>query len=316
MLVKRVIFVCFLVLVSIGSIAYMNSKYDKLARYPYELTEQQRTLILENMSEDQIEYIIEYAIYHSVFIDDLQLDGYNVFLNEYYRQLEYHSYTGNRQLIIDVGNIAYEKNMSVEQITGLLYHYRYDQVLSYLSNTQTQNLKPDPNSVDTVILESETIMDFVPRDIVNILYAPTLYDDEIMIRREAESALGALCTAMEEQFESECGTMYISKGYTPYEELVVEFEEAIAQESDKANLLIPGHSEYQLGLLVDIGFKNVKQEDLSESLQYIWLLENMKEYGFILRNPAYPNVIRYTGVEAAQAIDTFDSSIEAYYDEK
>ena len=76
---------------------------------------------------------------------------------------------------------------------------------------------------------------------------------------------------------------------------------------------IPGHSEHQTGLAVDL---NGPDET------YAWLAENCWDYGFILRYPDdkieltgiiyEPWHYRYVGVEAAKQINELGMCLEEY----
>lgn len=84
---------------------------------------------------------------------------------------------------------------------------------------------------------------------------------------------------------------------------------------------IPGTSEHQLGIAVDI---NADKEKSSNEEVYEWLAENAYKYGFILRYPqgkeditgtAYePWHYRYVGEEAAEEIFNRQICFEEYFD--
>lgn len=84
---------------------------------------------------------------------------------------------------------------------------------------------------------------------------------------------------------------------------------------------IPGTSEHQLGIAVDI---NADKEKSSNEEVYEWLAENAYKYGFILRYPqgkeditgtAYePWHYRYVGEEAAGEIFNRQICFEEYFD--
>ncbi len=86
-------------------------------------------------------------------------------------------------------------------------------------------------------------------------------------------------------------------------------------------LAIPGTSEHQLGIAVDI---NADKEKSSNEEVYEWLAENAYKYGFILRYPqskeditgtAYePWHYRYVGEEAAEEIFNRQICLEEYFD--
>lgn len=84
---------------------------------------------------------------------------------------------------------------------------------------------------------------------------------------------------------------------------------------------VPGTSEHQLGIAVDI---NADKEKSSNEEVYEWLAENAYKYGFILRYPqgkeditgtAYePWHYRYVGEEAAEEIFNRQICFEEYFD--
>ena len=83
---------------------------------------------------------------------------------------------------------------------------------------------------------------------------------------------------------------------------------------------VPGTSEHQLGLAVDIDSEN--PDKCSDEAVWEWLLEHCAEYGFILRYPAdktditgigyEPWHFRYVGKEAAQTIMSEHITLEEY----
>ena len=92
-----------------------------------------------------------------------------------------------------------------------------------------------------------------------------------------------------------------------------------AEKLAKAWVAIPGTSEHQLGIAVDI---NADKSKSSNEEVYIWLAENAHSYGFILRYPqekaditgtSYePWHYRYVGKEAAEEIYADQICLEEY----
>ncbi|WP_312432667.1 M15 family metallopeptidase [Lacrimispora sp.] len=86
---------------------------------------------------------------------------------------------------------------------------------------------------------------------------------------------------------------------------------------------IPGTSEHQLGIAVDINADGVKSNG---SEVYKWLKQNSYRYGFILRYPPSKTKItgvsnepwhyRYAGIKAATAMHEQDLCLEEYLGEK
>lgn len=105
-------------------------------------------------------------------------------------------------------------------------------------------------------------------------------------------------------------TEYMDEGY----------DEETARELTSQWVAVPGYSEHQLGLAVDI---NAESGDIDEV--YDWLLENCQNYGFILRYPPdkvditgisnEPWHFRYVGVEAAREIMGRGLCLEEYLGE-
>lgn len=107
---------------------------------------------------------------------------------------------------------------------------------------------------------------------------------------------------------------YIDAGYT---------EQEAKTEAGKV-VAVPGTSEHQLGLAVDI--VDVNNQNLNETQEDTqvqqWLMENSWKYGFILRYPADKSEItgiiyepwhyRYVGKEAAASIYEQDICLEEY----
>ncbi len=117
----------------------------------------------------------------------------------------------------------------------------------------------------------------------------------------------------EELFE-EMMVQYESEGYTSEE----------AYELAKTSVSIPGTSEHQLGLALDIVSVGNQRldENQSENPTQKWLMNHSWEYGFILRYPEGKSEItgtiyepwhyRYVGEEAARAIYEQGICLEEY----
>ena len=102
---------------------------------------------------------------------------------------------------------------------------------------------------------------------------------------------------------------YINEGYS----------RARAEKTAKEWVALPGTSEHQLGIAVDI---NADKSKCSNEEVYTWLVENAYKYGFILRYPVGKQEItgtsyepwhyRYVGVEAAKDIHEQGICLEEY----
>lgn len=92
-----------------------------------------------------------------------------------------------------------------------------------------------------------------------------------------------------------------------------------AKELAEGWVAIPGTSEHQLGIAIDI---NADSEKSTNEVVYNWLADNSYKYGFILRYPKNktemtgiqyePWHYRYVGEEAAREIYSLDLCLEEY----
>ena len=102
---------------------------------------------------------------------------------------------------------------------------------------------------------------------------------------------------------------YINEGYS----------RTRAEKTAKEWVALPGASEHQLGIAVDI---NADKSKCGNDEVYTWLAKNAYKYGFILRYPMEKQEItgisyepwhyRYVGVEAAKDIHEQGISLEEY----
>ena len=131
-------------------------------------------------------------------------------------------------------------------------------------------------------------------------------------------------------------TIYILSAYRSMEKQISLYEAEVAEWLDagysevkaeeKAGTVVavPGTSEHQLGLAVDlVSSKHVKlDEDAEKTEGYKWLVNNCHKYGFILRYPNgatditgiiyEPWHFRYVGEDAAEAIMEAGITLEEY----
>ena len=109
---------------------------------------------------------------------------------------------------------------------------------------------------------------------------------------------------------------YINRGY----------DEATARKEAGTIVAVPGTSEHQLGLAVDLVDSShwALDETQADTPAQKWLMEHCWEYGFILRYPSdksdktgiiyEPWHYRYVGTELAQELRTSGLCLEEYFD--
>ena len=173
---------------------------------------------------------------------------------------------------------------------------------------------------------------------LNANYNPILvqYDREFSLDRRAFNDFVSL---MEDCRSAGCEP-YICSAYRPiykqhelfelkvYRLMKEGMEEALARTTAAREVALPGTSEHQLGLAVDIidsdyGYLDEAQADTPTQK---WLMENSWRYGFILRYPEGKSEItgiifepwhyRYVGKEAAEDIYKSGLCLEEWLEEK
>ena len=150
----------------------------------------------------------------------------------------------------------------------------------------------------------------------------------------------ARCTEQLTQMLNDCmlggGMPYVCSAYRTqeYQQMLFDnkierlIEEGVSPDDAPtvaaASVAVPGTSEHQLGLALDIIDENYPSLDASQrwTPTQMWLMEHCWDYGFILRYPNGTSEItgiifepwhyRYVGTQHAQAIRELDMTLEEY----
>lgn len=192
--------------------------------------------------------------------------------------------------------------------------------VKYITNTD--------NMVQLVNSEYHLPSDYIPPDLVvpdvEMAFGDTSLD-KAHLRQEAADALELMfADAAEQGIE-----LVMVSGYRSYDRQEELFEQEVAErgsvEAAAQWVAVPGTSEHQTGLAVDISAKSVNcdlVEEFGSTAEGIWLQENAHEYGFILRYPAEDTEVtginyepwhfRYVGVEVATDMYNRDMCLEVY----
>lgn len=162
-------------------------------------------------------------------------------------------------------------------------------------------------------------------------YIPNDYEVELLMRDDGYE-IAAVCYQALENMLSDCRAdgkdPMICSAYRTQEYQTDLYIAKLAKSGADAKYVvaIPGTSEHQLGLAVDIvdrgyPYLDTLQED---TLTQMWLMEHCWEYGFILRYPNGTTGItgiiyepwhyRYVGKEIAQEIYGLGITLEEYLD--
>jgi D-alanyl-D-alanine carboxypeptidase len=142
--------------------------------------------------------------------------------------------------------------------------------------------------------------------------------DPMMLRRKAEAALEEMAAAA----KAAGFTLVVSSAYRSYEYQIGSFDRWTGRlglkEAERVSARA-GHSQHQLGLVVDFGSIN---NNFADSAVGKWIAANAARYGFSLSYPqGYEELtgygweswhFRYVGTELAEFINTWFGSIQQY----
>ncbi|MBS4176658.1 D-alanyl-D-alanine carboxypeptidase family protein [Lederbergia citrea] len=147
------------------------------------------------------------------------------------------------------------------------------------------------------------------------------------LRKEAARALEIMFS---EAKKSDIHLFAVS-GYRSYrrQEIILNAEIAkVGEEKAVQAVAIPGKSEHQTGLAMDISSESANlllSEEFEDTAEGQWLKAHAHEYGFILRYPKGKEKItgyqyepwhfRYVGIKAANIIYKKDWTLEEFFDE-
>lgn len=186
----------------------------------------------------------------------------------------------------------------------------------------------DQESIAVYVSKADSLSAaYIPPDLTvcNVRAVKEIAKDADMLRKEAATALEAMFKAADDVGM----TLYIESGYRSYEHQVRTYESvksAKGEEYADKYVALPGHSEHQTGLAMDI--TNIDHmDDEHEKLlgtipEGIWLADNAHLFGFILRYPEgktditgynyEPWHFRYVGVEEATEIFSKGLTLDEY----
>jgi D-alanyl-D-alanine carboxypeptidase len=150
--------------------------------------------------------------------------------------------------------------------------------------------------------------------------------EKSLMRKEAALALEKMFT----EAKASGIELYAVSGYRSYDRQQILFDAEVKKSGEEKAaqvVAVPGNSEHQSGLAMDISAKSANlslTESFGETNEGKWLAANAHKYGFILRYPKGKETItgyqyepwhfRYVGVDAAQTIFEKNITLEEYFD--
>lgn len=186
----------------------------------------------------------------------------------------------------------------------------------------------DVNSV-AVLVNKEFALpdDYNPSDLVypNVRFTFKEKIEKRMMRSEAAKALENLFDGAEKDGIYLAGVSAY-RSHKTQTALFNRYVERDGEEKAKTYSAVPGHSEHETGLAIDVSGSDGKcaaEDCFGGTKEADWLAEHASEYGFIIRYPEgkdsitgykyEPWHIRYVGVDIASEIADQGITLEEYY---
>lgn len=185
-------------------------------------------------------------------------------------------------------------------------------------------------TTDLVNADNPLPENFLPNKLETVEIFPT----SKLIKVE-EQILTPLNDMYEKMKEDNVSNVFITSGYRSYDYQTILFKNKIqeyvnngyieteAENIAKTIVAIPGTSEHQTGLAIDLSIDGSLEENFENSNVFKWLNNNAHKYGFILRYPKNKTELtkiiyepwhyRYVGIELATYLYENKICLEEYY---
>ena len=283
--------------------------------------------------EDVVSYVDEfYSNYHTKLkelgydletqrslMKQLSLDDFGVLADNQLEWNQVEPYLSiNGRLIEDLPQYIQSGLEPVEAVMNISYS-----IIDSRNSSDRKYVLEDPSNTALLIKKGFSISkDYVPENLVEV-NIPTATTNNKM-RSDAAKAL----ETMYEDAKKEGLTLAVNSAYRSYEEQQKIYDEyfRIYDEVTAASLVaVPGTSEHQLGLSVDLTSQSVIDGQygvFGSTPEYQWVIKNAYKYGFILRYPNdkiditgianEPWHYRYVGVKLATKLYEEGLTLEEY----
>ncbi|WP_058302855.1 M15 family metallopeptidase [Gorillibacterium timonense] len=193
---------------------------------------------------------------------------------------------------------------------------------------EAHEVDTDPTSVTVLVNKQYALPDnYNPEDLV-YPDVPFLFKEKIekrMMRKEAAAALEKLFAAAKEDGIYLAGV----SAYRSHATQTALFNRYVAKDGEekaKTYSAVPGHSEHETGLAIDVSGSDGKfaaEPSFAGTPEAEWLAAHAADYGYIIRYPEgkdaitgytyEPWHIRYVGEAIAKDIASKGSTLEEYY---
>ncbi len=322
------VFVVMIVLFSVCCLEFLNLRYDSLARYPYK-DENSRKLIRQYLTQEEIEYIIEYSIPPNMFIAYIQEDGFSIYHAAEYKELSQSQWDKSPSDIVRM--VEETRNiMSVAELASYLQenNYKYDDVSRWIRMESEQGIEliPYAMNTDAYLNRQRSVSSRVPNVHELPEDIPSGSTSRIDISDDLQVPLRSLCSGISSAMNSAraCAGLQISRGYVSYSDQESAHQAAEKEHgTDASYYMLPGgHDEHQLGLAVDFVIDGLDPAYFERTPQAKWLRENAWRYGLVQTRTEADTAItehaaedwhyRYVGTDLARTLHESELSFARY----
>lgn len=224
-----------------------------------------------------------------------------------------------------------QKEVTEGQVSDPVMALRSESSLqATIQEADGKSVVTNPEAMTVIVNKQRALPEgYEPKDLVEPK-VPFSFDEpneKRFMRKEAAEALEKLFA----RADSEGVELRAVSGYRSYARQKVIYDTKVRKsgEEEAARLVsIPGNSEHQTGLSIDVSSPSVGnglEENFGDSSEGKWLAEHAPEYGFVIRYPdgdeaktgyAYePWHIRYVGKDIAPDLAASELTIEEYFDD-
>ncbi|OGX61054.1 MAG: hypothetical protein A2189_00660 [Paenibacillus sp. RIFOXYA1_FULL_44_5] len=298
----------------------------------------QNQAAIASLSADPSQLVLAPGAHHTLHIYAITSDQKKAAV----QPADIHFQSGGAEISIDPnGTITAAPDASTGDVAEITISYDNHRItvpveVKYsLSETASTDASGDHvvnNMVDRAVLvnKQRKLPDgYVPPDLVvpHVPFSFTQMNERKYMRKEAADALEQLFAAA----KNDGYQLYGVSGYRSYKTQKSLFDMYVRTQGEteaKRFSAIPGHSEHQTGLAIDVSSSDVHfnlDQSFGNTPEAKWLAEHADEYGFIIRYPqdkeaitgyAYePWHIRYVGKQLAKEIYTNHLTLEQFFDD-
>ncbi|MBQ0065527.1 MAG: D-alanyl-D-alanine carboxypeptidase family protein [Firmicutes bacterium] len=333
-LMARIGLLVFCLLVAIGCLYTVGETSDPLARYTQDLSEGQKHLILQYLSDDDIDYMIDSQLKPDDFMKFIKIDGFNIKNAKLYTTALATQKASKTEIVNFVNK--YRSHFTKNSLKNYLTYYSYTDLINFYETEQVLNpqlnLMENPENPYLILSSNGSIYKYAPQDLVEF--------KDIQVRT---AMVEDLETMMADYKSTLNQSMKFLNGYKTYESLVDDFrivdeagpyvhkilhQAGSNEEQLGYTIVLIGQDEWLASCIEHLNEEKTKVDydavfdSLSPKLQdaISWIEDNAYHYGFVVRYTQegesqtqlwyQPFLLRYVGQKKAKEMHNANTIME------